>query len=77
MGGSGVLDRHSAAVADTFDATQLDALPTSRSMAGVIGLAHGRSCRAWKWARASGFKPALSPPTGGTARRGTRSRASS
>ena len=40
-GGSGVLDRHSAAVADTFDAKQLDALPTSRSMAGVIGLAHG------------------------------------
>ena len=38
--GSGVLDRHSAAVADTFDSKQLDALPSSRSMAGLIGLAH-------------------------------------
>jgi hypothetical protein len=37
---SGVLDRHSAAVADTFNSTQLDALPSSRSLAGVIGLAH-------------------------------------
>ena len=40
-GGSGVLDRHSAAVADTFDSTELEALPSSRSIAGVIGLAHG------------------------------------
>ena len=37
---SSVLDRHSAAVADTFDSKELDALPSSRSMAGVIGLAH-------------------------------------
>jgi hypothetical protein len=39
-GRSAVLDRHSAAVADTFDAKRLDALPSSRSMAGLIGLAH-------------------------------------
>jgi hypothetical protein len=39
-GGSGVLDCHSAAVAGTFDSKQLDALPSSRSMAGLIGLTH-------------------------------------
>jgi hypothetical protein len=41
IGGSGVLDRRSAAVTDAFDSKQLDALPSSRSMAAVIGLAHG------------------------------------
>ncbi len=37
---SSVLDRHSAAVADTFDARQLDALPNSRSVPGLLSVTH-------------------------------------
>jgi hypothetical protein len=37
------LDRHSAAVAETFDSRQLADLPSSRSMAGLIALTHGVS----------------------------------
>jgi hypothetical protein len=35
------LDRHSAAIADTFTAAQLDDLPSSRSLPGLLTLTHG------------------------------------
>src|SRR6188474_856785 len=37
-GGGSVLDRHSVAVADTFDSRQLADLPSSRSLAGLVAL---------------------------------------
>jgi hypothetical protein len=37
-GQGSVLDRHSAAVADTFDSRQLADLPSSRSLAGLVAL---------------------------------------
>jgi len=40
-GQGSVLDRHSAAIADTFDSRQLADLPSSRSLAGLVALTQG------------------------------------
>ena len=42
-GRANVLDRRSAAVADTFDSRQLAEIPNSRSVAGLLSLTHGLS----------------------------------
>jgi len=42
-GRGGVLDRHSAAVASTFDSRQLADLPSSRSLAGLVALTQAMS----------------------------------